>query len=65
MTQETLAEILAGHKTGDVITLTVYRQSQRYGKAQELTLKMTLAEAGAPVQQQTQQQQTQQVPSGN
>ncbi len=65
MTQETLAEILAGHKPGDVITLTVYRQSQRYGKAQELTLKMTLAEAGAPVQQQTQQQQTQQVPSGN
>lgn len=51
VTQESLANILAKHKPGDVITLTVYRQSQRYGKAQELTVKMTLAEAGAPAQQ--------------
>ena len=50
-----LSSILQKHKPGDVITLTVFRQSrQSYGKDQRLTMKMELAEAGAPVQPQAQ-----------
>lgn len=68
--QETLTSILEGHKPGDVIELTVYRQAmQSYGKDQQLTLKLELGEAGAPsdttVQTEQPQQPQQQVPSQN
>ena len=68
--QETLTSILEGHKPGDVIELTVYRQAmQSYGKDQQLTLKLELGEAGAPsdttVQTEQPQQSQQQVPSQN
>ena len=67
---EVLTGILEEHKPGDVITLTVYRQSAQggYGKGQELTMKLELGEAGAPKDdtttsssstQQSQQQQEQ------
>ena len=50
---KTLSSILQKHKPGDEITLTVFRQSrQSYGKDQHLTMKMQLAEAGAPTPKQ-------------
>ena len=57
--QEVLNQILEEHKPGDTITLTVYRQSAQ-GKSQELTMQLTLAEAGAPSDSSTQTEQNQQ-----
>lgn len=48
-----LPQLLQQHKPGDVITMTVFRQSrQSYAKDQRLTMKMELGEAGAPQVQQ-------------
>lgn len=59
---EVLTSILEEHKPGDVITLTVYRQSAQggYAKGQELTMKLELGEAGAPKDDTTTSSSTQQ-----
>jgi len=59
---EVLTGILEEHKPGDVITLTVYRQSAQggYAKGQELTMKLELGEAGAPKDDTTTSSSTQQ-----
>ena len=66
-TQEELNSLLEQYSPGDTITLTVYRQSVR-GDGQELSVKLTFAEAGAPsdtTTQQSSQQSTQQSQSQN
>ena len=46
---KSLSSVLQKYKPGDVIKLTVFRQSrQSYAKDQRLTMKMELSEAGAP-----------------
>ena len=66
-TQEELNTLLEQYSPGDTITLTVYRQSVR-GDGQELSMKLTFAEAGAPsdtTTQQSSQQSTQQSQAQN